>query len=184
MAIRARRPSGLVLNLGCKETRLGDINVDIRGRPDIRASALYLPFKTSAFSLILFSEVLEHLPRNTESRALREIRRVTIEDGLLILSTPSAEGFWGKVYWFSDPAFWLIDHRHYTIARLMELLEEGRFETEMMTIRGGPRDMLFSLVTPFSYLVNKLVPLRHLEIPSDYASENAKRGYTLIAQAR
>jgi len=90
----------------------------------------------------------------------------------------------GKVYWLSDPAFWLIDHRHYTIARLNELLANGRFETEVMTVRGGPRDMLFSLITPLSYLLVKFTSRGYLQIPSDYSLENASRGYTLIAQAR
>jgi len=177
-------PRGLILNLGCKETRLGNINVDISGLPEVRADALFLPFRADAFSIVVFSEVLEHLQRGTESQALREIHRVLRSNGVLILSTPSAEGFWGKIYWLADPTFWLIGHRHYTQAGLRQLLDKSGFRIEQFMVRGGPRDMLFSLVSPLVYLLGKLTSPHYPNLGSDYLVENCKRGYTIVVEAR
>lgn len=177
-------PPGLILNLGCKETRLGDINADIEGFPDLKANALFLPFRDGVFSIVVFSEVIEHLPRGTELQALHEIHRVLMHSGVAVLSTPNAEGFWGKLYWLADPAFWLIDHRHYREPHLRRLISETGFKIEQMMIRGGPRDMLFSLVTPCVYLLGKLTETHYPDFGSDYSFENPRRGYTLVVQAR
>jgi len=175
---------GRVLNLGCKQTRLGTVNADIGGSPDVFADARLLPFRDAAFSLVVFSEVLEHLPRGTEARALQEINRVLTRGGVLVLSTPSSDGIWGKLYWLADPAFWLVGHRHYAEASLRRLLAETGFKIEQFMIRGGFRDMLFSVITPCVYLSRKLRPTNYPDLGSDYSFENSVRGYTLIALAQ
>lgn len=42
---RAEAPHGLSLNIGCKETSIGDVNLDIDGSPDIKSTVLFLPFR-------------------------------------------------------------------------------------------------------------------------------------------
>lgn len=181
---QAERPEGAVLNLGCKDTRIGNINVDISGFPDIRASALFLPFREGAFSMVIFSEVLEHLPRGMESQALGEICRVMVHGGVLVLSTPSAQGFLGKIYWLADPTFWLINHRHYTEAHLRRLLSDSHFRIEQLTMRGGPRDMVFNFITPLVSLLGTLGHPTYPDLNSDYSAERGKQGYDIIVQAR
>ena len=48
----------------------------------------HLPFGSSRFDLVTSFETLEHLEER--GRFLREIRRVLVEEGLLLLSTPNA----------------------------------------------------------------------------------------------
>ena len=177
-------PPGLSVNIGCKETSIGDVNLDIAGSPDVKGSVLSLPFKRDVFSVAIFSEVMEHLPLGKELQALGEICRVLKGDGVLILSTPSSEGPWGKLYWIFDPTFWLIGHRHYSEARLMQLLDKSGFSIEMATRRGGTRDLLFSLITPVVYMLKKLGISYSPDLNSDYSLDSSSKGYTFVVQAR
>ena len=81
------------LSLGCKDTRLGDISVDLRGNPVVLADAQHLPFRAEAFSMVVFADVLEHLSDGSEIQTLREIWSVLREGGHLLLSTPRRDGF-------------------------------------------------------------------------------------------
>jgi len=176
-------PQGHSANIGCKETSLGDVKVDIDGHPDVKGSVLSLPLRSEVFSVAIFSEVLEHIPRGTESKALSEIYRILKRDGSLILSTPSAEGNWGKLYQKLDPAFWFVGHRHYNGATVRRFLESNGFTVEVFTKRGGVRELLFSIVTPFAYGLRKIGVSWNPDLESDYSIEDAIKGYTLIVRA-
>ncbi len=180
----AQGSPGVSVNIGCKNTRFGDINIDISGHPSIKGSVLFLPFRARTFSVAIFSEVLEHLPTGMERQALGEINRVLSQNGVLILSTPASEGLWGKLYWLGDPAFWLINHRHYLEKDLRRLLDVSGFSVETLTRRGGPRDLLFSIATPFAYLSKKLGKPCDPNFNSDYSIESPQRGYTFVVEAR
>ena len=116
------------LNVGSKEVHFGNnaINIDIdpRFRPNIIVDAIYLPFRSEIYQQILFTDVLEHLTKGTESRAVREIHRVLRYKGELILTTPHNK----KMFLLLDPAFYLIGHRHYTLREIRKLLEACGFK--------------------------------------------------------
>lgn len=63
------------------------MDVDANVKPDLVADVLDLPFEEKTFNLVYFTDVIEHLPKNTELKALAEIRRVLKNGGMLILST-------------------------------------------------------------------------------------------------
>lgn len=176
-------PSGASLNIGCKQTRLGDVRLDITGNPDVKGSVLALPFRSDAFSIAIFSEVLEHIPLGTETHALGEIRRILRDQGSLILSTPSSEGGWGKIYRTFDPAFWAIGHRHYTNAEVKRFLDETGFFVDEMTRRGGFKELLFAIVTPVAFVLRKIGLHWNPDLESDYSSDAGERGYTLMVEA-
>jgi 2-polyprenyl-3-methyl-5-hydroxy-6-metoxy-1,4-benzoquinol methylase len=52
-----------------------------------------LPLLTDQFDLVVFSEVLEHLPPTLQQNAIVELSRVIKFDGHLILSTPNPDSF-------------------------------------------------------------------------------------------
>jgi len=114
---------GLSLNIGCKETRFGDVNLDINLQviPDVVADALHLPFRDRCFNLVYFTDVIEHLPRNTELRALLEIYKVLKPRGVLILTTPNDV----PCYTYLDPARYVKGHRHYKVKELLKLLRKA-----------------------------------------------------------
>ena len=99
----------------------------------ICASVFLLPFKNSSFNIITLSEVIEHLPVNSEVNALREACRVLSCNGKLFLTTPNMNplGFWG------DPAYFFLGHRHYSLGKLKKILESAGFKIISMRNCGG-----------------------------------------------
>jgi len=102
----ARGNNGFSLSVGSKSTKLADVNVDPNkgARPDILATVFHLPFGPELFDTILFTDVLQYLPVNTESLAFSEIRRCLKRTGRLVLSVPNAIG----VFTLLDPDRWLL----------------------------------------------------------------------------
>src|SRR3989344_3079864 len=68
-----------------------------------------LPFKNRSFDTVIFFDVIEHIPAQTELKCLKEIYRVLKPKGILILST----GYKHPIGVLFDPAFWAFGHRHY-----------------------------------------------------------------------
>jgi len=60
----------------------------------LQGDAQNLAFKDEIFDLVLFSEVLEHLPH--PEKALNEIKRILKPNGILIISTPSKKSLYEK----------------------------------------------------------------------------------------
>jgi SAM-dependent methyltransferase len=59
---------------------------DIRGAIDVRLDAINLPFPDNSFDVVIFSEVIEHIP-NPEA-AVIEISRVLKNGGVLLITWP------------------------------------------------------------------------------------------------
>ena len=97
------------------------------------ASALDIPYKDKYFGIIILFDVLEHIPEKTELRCLKEIRRVIKDSGVLIISTPADNSF-SKIF---DPAYFLLEHRHYSKDKLLDLLNKSRFKVRSFTTTGS-----------------------------------------------
>lgn len=95
-------------------------------------SALDLPFPEASFDAVCLFDVIEHLPRNSELRALREARRVLGPGSHLYLSTPHASWIHAPL----DPA-WFLGHRHYCRSTLKQMIESAGFQVETMFVAGG-----------------------------------------------
>lgn len=98
----------------------------------VEGAAVTLPFKDSEFDLVVMFDVLEHLPKNTESVTLREVYRVLGSEGRLVVSTPFSN-FWANLL---DPA-WYLGHCHYTQEKLEKSLENAGFQIEKIEFGGG-----------------------------------------------
>jgi SAM-dependent methyltransferase len=97
------------------------------------ASATLLPFADTSFDAVVMWEVLEHLPRQTEDVAFAEIARVLRPGGRLYLSTPHAT----PLTQVTDPARWLIGHRHYTMEAVRRFAERAGLAVVRADLRGG-----------------------------------------------
>lgn len=105
---------GPVLDVGCGSSRivsalpLGSIALDVlpqklrvarrMGVPVVTGTIAALPFRDGAFSCVLCSEVVEHVPKEWPS--LDELARVLAPGGRLVLGTPDyARWEWNALEW-------------------------------------------------------------------------------------
>lgn len=98
----------------------------------IVANVLKLPFPDNTFDTAVSWEVLEHLPKNRESKMFNEIKRILKPQGKLYLSTPNTS-LLSNIF---DPAWWLIGHRHYSKKELEKYVIENNMSVEDIQIRG------------------------------------------------
>ncbi len=172
-----------ILNLGSQDTTYGGLNVDLKatGVVHILGNALSLPFQDRCFDLVIFTEVLEHLPVGREGEALHEIRRIMNQEGTLVLTTPRDS----LVYRYSDPSFLLRGHRHYRMKDVEKLLRQSGFEVIMITIRGGIENLIWTAAhVLLVYLLSLPLPRVIEEMMTRVYSEENPRGATVFAVAR
>ncbi len=74
------------------------------------------------FDSVIFLDVIEHLPKNGETKALKFFQKVLKKSGNIIVSTMSSHPFN-----FLDPA-WFFGHRHYRLKELKEIFYSSGFE--------------------------------------------------------
>lgn len=113
---------------------------NVRGAKFILGDALDIPIKNSYADQVFLFDVLEHVPKGTELKALKEIHRVLKKNGKLLLSTPH-DNFFIKIL---DPA-WYFGHRHYSIPRIKELLRKSNFELLDLTLKGNVFSSLYAI---------------------------------------
>lgn len=125
---------GFSLDIGCKDVRLGDINIDndTNVKPDVLADALNLPFKSETFDLVFLTEVIEHLPSKTEQLALSEIFEVLRKKGTLIMTTPNDRTFFTLL----DPTKFRTGHRHYHMKNIQKMVENAGFSVKSIFTAG------------------------------------------------
>ncbi|MCX7019261.1 MAG: methyltransferase domain-containing protein [bacterium] len=91
-----------------------------RARTPVRASVFNLPFPSNRYDAVIFSQVIEHLPR--DPRILTEIVRVAKPGGLVIVGTPDYATWWTtieKLYKLANPTGYADEHiTHYTFKSL------------------------------------------------------------------
>lgn len=104
----------------------------------VRGSALELPFESDSFDQVVMFDVIEHIPKNTEIKALGEIHRVLKKGGEFYLSTPNSN----LIANIFDPA-WYFGHRHYSIDRLRGMLEKSGLKVEEYSYGGGWYDIMY-----------------------------------------
>lgn len=92
-----------------------------------------IPFKKNEFDVVLFFMVIEHIPKDTELAALKNINRVLKKDGSLFLTTMN-NSFFSNLF---DPAYFLVGHRHYSKNHLGLLLKKAGFTVKEVHYNGG-----------------------------------------------
>lgn len=107
----------------------------------LKGSATKLNFEENSFDSTFCWEVVEHLPKSSEHLMFSEVKRVLKPGGKFYLSTPY-DSFFSKV---TDPAWWLVGHRHYSLDKLRELGEKQSFRVTRYWVRGGWYWIFFTL---------------------------------------
>jgi len=93
--------NGSLLDIGSRSERIRSdaisLDIDIKVRPDVCASAEYLPFRSRSFDYISALEVIEHMDKEQLARALQESKRV---GRYVVLSTPNCDSpIWNRIVW-------------------------------------------------------------------------------------
>lgn len=184
---------GLSLNIGCKETRLGTINADIDPtvHPDIVADVLDMPFRDNSFDLVIFADVIEHLPLGTELKALCEIWRTLKPEGVMILTTPNHV----PLYTYLDPAKYIMGHRHYNVEAILGMVMKAHFKIEDVFTAGGVWELIgilwYSFITyPLKRICRSKLNLQYVpnfltsRIDKEYNSKRKWNGYTIFIITR
>ncbi len=96
-------------------------------------SALSLPFDNHKFQVVTMWDVIEHLPKNSELLALKEVWRVLSPKGIFCLSTVTDN----LLCVLGDPAWWFLGHRHYSEAKIRDFLVKSGFEIKDIVYSGG-----------------------------------------------
>jgi len=145
-------------------------------------SALELPFPNETFDTVVAWEVIEHIPKNTEPQMLREVHRVLRPGGKFYLSTP----YQSILSNITDPAWWLIGHRHYLESHLLELGGQNGFDVLETVPRAGYWAILASVDMYFSKWVLRRRPLlESFTAPRETAEFAKDRGFVnLFAKYR
>jgi len=107
----------------------------------IVASGLNLPFEDKSFDICVCSEVLEHIPENKEINLFNEINRVLLPGGIFYLTTPNNS----VLSKYLDPAWYLVNHRHYTVIELENFANLTNFQINEVTIKGGYYELIWIL---------------------------------------
>ena len=119
------------------------------------AGAFQLPCAAASIDTVCLWDVIEHVPRRSEPALFAEIARALRPGGVVYLSTPFASV---RAAAF-DPAFWLIGHRHYTVARLAALAAPAGLRLTAGTVRGRWFELAGILNLYFSKWVLRRQPL-------------------------
>lgn len=124
-------------------------NVDFR-----IGNALETGLPDSLSDIVVLFDVIEHLPKLSEAKALDEIRRILKKGGVLLLSTPYNH-FLNNIL---DPA-WYFGHRHYSLGKITELLGGSGFKIDKIEIKGK----LFAPIYMLWFYINKWIFANHFK---------------------
>ena len=125
----------LSIDIGSKDFWHSEISVNIEKNegPTVVADVCHLPFREQSLQRVFLLDVIEHIPSDRESPMLAEIYRILNRDGEIILTTPHDYFF----YTLLDPAYWVLDHRHYKKKHLTNLIKSEGFHIDICFTRGG-----------------------------------------------
>lgn len=143
-------------------------------------SAITLPFEDNYFDIVTIFDVIEHVEKNTEITCLAEINRVLKNNGTLILSTPN-NNFFAKIL---DPA-WYLGHRHYSQAKLQEILTNSGFRIDSVDYGGGFYELVSMILLYFFKWVFRMeIPFKQwFDKKRDREYLNDKGFVTLLIEA-
>jgi SAM-dependent methyltransferase len=121
----------------------------------VAGSGLNLPFEDNSFDTCVTYDVIEHIPIGMEKLFLSEICRVLRPGGCLYLSTPNHH----VLATYTDPAFYLQGHRHYSKYKLESVAQQSELEVAQSFTRGGISEVFLLFNVYFSKWVLNRAPI-------------------------
>lgn len=137
-------------------------NIDDRRIEFKVGSAIELPFKDNSFDTIVSWEVLEHIPKGSESQMFKEVNRVLRQNGTFYFSTPFSHPLSNLL----DPA-WILQfgaHRHYKRAQIKAYADASNLVLTDSVVKGGLVTLAAILNMYFSKWILRRKPLFHKRV--------------------
>jgi len=126
----------VAIDLCVEDIKIASENIKLKNVEFKKGSVLELTkLVNEKFDIAVMFEVIEHIPKNTEIKALKEINSVLNKSSILLLSTPCK-----NLSRFFDPAYY-IGHRHYSKEQLEYILIKSGFKVNEMYARGEHHEM-------------------------------------------
>ena len=170
------------LSVGAGITRLAKVNVDISRSKgiDVLCSASHLPFRDGIFQEIIFTDVIEHLPKGSEENTFSELARVLTNKGRILLTTPNHR----LLFTLLDPTRWLTQHRHYTINQINKMVKATMLNVEREGTFGDPLETLRLILMYSAYPIKRIIGFYPKLFFEDHENPDQIRkdylGYTLF----
>jgi len=108
-----------------------------------------IPLADSSADIVIFYDVIEHLRKRGELKALCEVKRVLKKDGVLLFSTPNAS----LLSNICDIA-WYFGHRHYTEKQVSKFMDKAGFRVKKIMKKGS---LLSSLYLSWFYIAKRIL---------------------------
>ena len=131
-------PNSTVLDIGSRKEKIHpdavSLDIDRKVRPDICASAEFLPFRPRSFDCISMLEVVEHLEDEQLDRALSDCKRIA---HYLVISTPNCDSkIWSWIVWpfwsHTIGREWISAHKQFFGKRSIEDLIVKSFHMKIL----------------------------------------------------
>lgn len=132
-------------------------------------SGIDIPAKDNSFDTAVCFEVIEHIPKGTEPQLFSEIHRVLKSNGTLYLSTPYNHPLTTVL----DPAWWLIQHRHYSLEKLARFGIDAGFNIAAYAVKGG----IWSITGLLVMYVSKWIHRRSIPTLQKFLDEKEQEEY-------
>lgn len=171
--IKQKRISCEIIGIDSKEKSLREARKNLPSFKFLKASLLEkLPFKKQEFNTIVMFDVIEHLPKGSEKKALKQLNRVLKKGGYLIVSTMHSTHLN-----FLDPA-WYFGHRHYSKDELSSLIVKAGFKVRKINLIGDfwwELDTILLYVSKYIFRKEYPNPLRKRFSPTDRFGKKGTR---------
>lgn len=140
------------------------------------ARAEKLPFSNSCFDTVLFMDVIEHLPKESEVSVLNEINRVIKPGGTLIIGTPNKH----LLSILLDPAYFLTGHRHYSMKEISKMLIATNFKIKQKRLVGNLAGLIYSNISLIFKYALGFEPKYLQGLKEFLLKEHSKKGFAFV----
>ncbi len=129
--VKQKKISCEIVGIDNKEESVKKARKNLPSFRFLKASLLEkLPFKKQEFDTVVMFDVIEHLPKGSEKKSLKQLNKVLKKGGHLIISTMHS-----TYLNFLDPA-WYFGHRHYSKDELSSLMAKAGFKVKKINLVG------------------------------------------------